>query len=122
MNRRGFIASLVSAATLDPDLLLWVPGAKTVSIPDLVASRGMSYFLLEKDGMTTFQMYSIDGAPVPEQAFYVEHRRSGRHVGIMCHAIPDSQCGWHNGFKLPDAFAKLPTKPLYRGTGANAWA
>lgn len=36
MNRRGFIGSLLgatSALVLDPERLLWVPGAKTISIP-----------------------------------------------------------------------------------------
>jgi hypothetical protein len=32
MNRRGFLAAM-SAMVLDPERLLWVPGAKTISIP-----------------------------------------------------------------------------------------
>ena len=38
MNRRGFLSvlSAVSAtAVLDPERLLWVPGAKTISIPPI---------------------------------------------------------------------------------------
>jgi hypothetical protein len=38
MNRRSFIASLTAAAAgfaLDPERLLWIPGAKTISIPKL---------------------------------------------------------------------------------------
>lgn len=34
MNRRGFLAALAgAAAAYDPERLLWVPGAKTISIP-----------------------------------------------------------------------------------------
>lgn len=33
MNRRGFLASLLAAATLDSERLLWVPGRKTISVP-----------------------------------------------------------------------------------------
>lgn len=37
MNRRGFFGALfgaaAAAATLDPEKLLWVPGAKLISIP-----------------------------------------------------------------------------------------
>lgn len=33
MNRRNFLASLLATAVLDPERLLWVPGAKTISIP-----------------------------------------------------------------------------------------
>ena len=36
MNRRGFLgifAGALAAATLDPERALWIPGAKTISIP-----------------------------------------------------------------------------------------
>lgn len=33
MTRRGLISTLLGAATLDPERLLWVPGAKVISIP-----------------------------------------------------------------------------------------
>jgi hypothetical protein len=39
MNRRGFLASLtglLATATLDPERLLWVPGAKTIFIPPVI--------------------------------------------------------------------------------------
>ena len=32
-TRRGFLASLAAALTLDPERLLWVPGKRVVSIP-----------------------------------------------------------------------------------------
>ena len=33
MNRRGFLGLLSAALTLDPERLLWRPGAKLISIP-----------------------------------------------------------------------------------------
>lgn len=33
MNRRGFLGSLLGAAVIDHERLLWVPGRKTISIP-----------------------------------------------------------------------------------------
>lgn len=33
MNRRAFLATLAASMGLDADRLLWVPGAKLVSIP-----------------------------------------------------------------------------------------
>jgi hypothetical protein len=32
-SRRGFLASLAAAFVADPERLLWVPGAKTISVP-----------------------------------------------------------------------------------------
>jgi len=42
MNRRGFLgglAAFAAACTLDPELSLWKPGAKTISIPQTVVSE-----------------------------------------------------------------------------------
>jgi hypothetical protein len=33
LNRRGFLSFLGAAAVLDPERLLWVQGARTISIP-----------------------------------------------------------------------------------------
>jgi hypothetical protein len=38
MNRRGFLAALIGGATLDPERLLWRPGAKLISIPKVLGS------------------------------------------------------------------------------------
>ena len=35
MNRRGFLGALLSAAVLDPERLLWVPGKRKIFIPPL---------------------------------------------------------------------------------------
>lgn len=37
MNRRGFLAALLGGAVLDPERLLWRPGAKLISIPKVSA-------------------------------------------------------------------------------------
>jgi hypothetical protein len=47
MNRRGFLSFLgaaVAGATLDPERLLWKPGAKTISIPSPLLSFSMDEF------------------------------------------------------------------------------
>lgn len=39
MNRRGFLGSLIAAAsalTIDPERLLWIPGAKTIFLPPAI--------------------------------------------------------------------------------------
>ena len=33
MNRRGFLSTLAAGLVLDPEQLLWKPGAKLISIP-----------------------------------------------------------------------------------------
>lgn len=38
LSRRGFLGALLGAAVLDPERLLWVPGAKLISVP---APRGV---------------------------------------------------------------------------------
>lgn len=66
MNRRGFIARVLSAvaagAVLDVDKLLWVPGAKTILIPkelpllhpclqmgDVFTIKGLGQFVVTED-------------------------------------------------------------------------
>src|SRR5262245_30870557 len=56
MNRRGFLGTLLSAAVLDPEKLLWVPGQKLISIPSgkvLEPAVEMPIFDL-KDGVLKF--------------------------------------------------------------------
>lgn len=36
-SRRGFLASVAAALTLDPERALWVPGKKLISIPKPIA-------------------------------------------------------------------------------------
>ena len=39
MNRRGFLSTLLGAAVLDPEKLLWVPGQKLISIPSVTVCQ-----------------------------------------------------------------------------------
>ena len=44
MNRRGFLGSIAgfaAACTLDPELALWKPGAKLISVPKIVSTGGL---------------------------------------------------------------------------------
>lgn len=41
MNRRNFIATLAAGLALDPERLLWRPGAKLISIPKSGVKIGM---------------------------------------------------------------------------------
>jgi len=51
MNRRGFLSALLGAVAapmvLDPERLLWVPGAKTISIPSQAVMDGWEYLVQE---------------------------------------------------------------------------
>lgn len=44
MNRRGFLAALLGGAVLDPERLLWRPGAKLISIPSVSEDIGYNVF------------------------------------------------------------------------------
>ena len=62
MNRRGFIAGLFGAAgalTLDPERLLWVPGARRIFIPPPAI---VDYRMLIPPGMTLFEVPDISPA------------------------------------------------------------
>jgi hypothetical protein len=60
MNRRGFLASVLgalgSAAVFDPERLLWVPGAKVISIPQKVVVRPGLYAKLYTDAARTKEL------------------------------------------------------------------
>jgi hypothetical protein len=43
MNRRGFL-SMLAGATLDPERLLWRPGAKLISIPEPTSAAYPDFF------------------------------------------------------------------------------
>ena len=49
MNRRNFLSSLLAASTLDPERLLWVPGAKMTSVPK-AKIRLMTYSAWHRTG------------------------------------------------------------------------
>ncbi len=58
MNRRGFLglfAGAVAGATLDPERALWIPGAKTISIPKPQQLRMVSRYMLDGEVMEAIQ-------------------------------------------------------------------
>lgn len=64
MNRRNFLATLLSGLTLDPEKALWVPGKKLISIP----TRGFKYGPLIDQRiahLVALQMKVVWYAPLP---------------------------------------------------------
>jgi len=71
MNRRGLVSGLfaVSAtAAIDPERLLWIPKAKTISIPKIRPSLWSG-----PDGTTIFPAYSADGGIANGVIYYLKH-------------------------------------------------
>lgn len=74
MNRRGFIGSLIASAVLDPDKLLWRPGARLISIPKprnrRVLHKGdhLSISFDAAPNCLFGQMYAILDAEIPEDS------------------------------------------------------
>lgn len=71
MNRRAFLSTLGAAlagATLDPERLLWRPGAKTIFLPSLKVLRDPAIGI----SMRFIQHYDIqtDKAPQIFDCFY----------------------------------------------------
>ena len=46
MTRRGIFGLLAASLTLDPEKLLWVPGAKLISIPKPSVQKGNRFLTL----------------------------------------------------------------------------
>ena len=72
MNRRGFLSALLgtgAALTIDPERLLWRPGAKLISIPK-PQPVGESMFFLDEINYTTLRY--IHHARI-EDNFFVNH-------------------------------------------------
>lgn len=79
-NRRGFIGAIGAAlagATLDPERLLWVPGAKCISIPSQ-----MQDYLVSNSGMTMFPLCDQSGSLTSITAYWVARMVSGRIVSV----------------------------------------
>jgi len=87
MNRRNFLSILgtvAATAALDPERLLWVPGAKMISVP---ADRKIA--LLETDdwwnaGMTIFPVYDKNGRLCAPAAYYLGHYINGIRNQVEC--------------------------------------
>lgn len=63
MNRRAFLASLLATATIDPERLLWRPGAKLISIP-----KGWDVY--EFAGQRFFRVFDEQGHITTDVAWY----------------------------------------------------
>jgi hypothetical protein len=111
MNRRGFLGALLAGATLDPERLLWRPGAKLISIPS--PPRAI-WFEAEPICARAFRLLGllrVDETPRPEDMRYalatlarlvhVEHRH-GRSMTtdpfvafrLADRLAPFAYCSW----------------------------
>ncbi len=76
MNRRGFLGGLIGAASamvLDPEKLLWVPGAKTIFIPKPIAAPPPYIVGIRLDsGMPVFSDQLMYGVCNPKEAKWDE--------------------------------------------------
>lgn len=73
MNRRAFLASLgigAAAIALDPELLLWKPGARSIFLPTPAPS------LVTSVGLTIGDVFTIDG-------LYAINPVTGRGTGYL---------------------------------------
>ncbi len=64
-SRRGFLgglAALIAGSAIDPERLLWVPGKKTIFVPNII--RGNEYLTIEKISMEMLRVLNnkIDAA------------------------------------------------------------
>lgn len=63
LSRRGFfgsVAAFAAACTLDPELLLWKPGEKTIFLPPLKGSLIAGKPLLKGDIFTIEGIYAVN--------------------------------------------------------------
>lgn len=70
MNRRGFlglIGAAVAGSVLDPEKLLWKPGAKVISIPTLVVPE----IEVPREFLTVGDIFTMEG-------FYRHNPRTGK--------------------------------------------
>jgi len=72
MNRRAFLATLATAAAglaLDPERLLWVPGAKTIFMPAEKPSLVSSCALKRGDVITLSGVFAVNPMTGEEQPY-----------------------------------------------------
>lgn len=85
-NRRGFLAAMAAAFVVDPEKLLWRPGAKTFSIPKL----SMAVDMASGDSETVVVITHIDfvkGIVYMESVSYNPHSKIG--VGLSPYSVID---------------------------------
>lgn len=92
VTRRAFLSALAAAFVLDPEKLLWQPGAKLISIPKprrFFELDGMQYFLTQGGIGTQYARYplNLEGLITDE----VEHFYSpteGRNLLAFTEIVP----------------------------------
>lgn len=96
MNRRGFLGVFVAAvagATLDPEKLLWRPGAKLISIPKpafLAVGDILTFGPYTERYIVTSEARSIDR--IQDARFRIDSPPSGYllpHEGLYCSKWPE---------------------------------
>lgn len=67
MRRRSFLSALAAAMTMDPERLLWVPGQKLISIPNVsVAEDKLAIFdAFMKSPWRTFRIFLHESKEFP---------------------------------------------------------
>lgn len=127
IGRRGFlgsIAGLLAASTLDPERALWVPGAKTISIPEAttVNTRLLAEYFINSDSYLVQLDQEISGsmfhhvrADIPADEFqqgwrlgetprYPSAAVQERYIGPMAEHLR-----WRTGYRVP----RVPIHFLY---------
>jgi hypothetical protein len=66
MTRRGIIGALIGAATMDPERLLWGPGAKVISIPKSVKVVTLSQLIMME------QLKALESMLLVQRKSYVD--------------------------------------------------
>lgn len=64
ITRRGFLSALavaVAGSTLDPERLLWVPGAKTIFLPPVKSVTRMTRVLVAPSAMKIGDIFTLNG-------------------------------------------------------------
>ena len=83
MNRRAFLALFTAGAAgmaLDPERLLWVPGAKTIFLPTIITGFSGPR-VIEYAENTTNRIYFLDARQGPMLLSDGAYRRIGLTVG-----------------------------------------
>lgn len=103
-SRRGFLGFLgaaVAGAMLDPERLLWVPGAKVYSLPSMPLPGAIIRFLnIERltSPIATGALRKLNGRELYEvagQSLFPECNYSGK------------QNGWHRAYLLPTNWREI---------------
>jgi hypothetical protein len=89
MNRRAFFASLLgtaAAAAIDPERLLWTPGARLISIPPALDGRPCLTFPVIEQFIHQVSNEIRQNKPAP-LVRPVDDAGEGRHCALVCIAL-----------------------------------